>query len=103
MTIGKEDEIVWYLPDSVVLTSIEGELPGTNRRRKRKIGWIDNMKLWIDGGLEVAREIDNIKHWTDGGLEVAREIDNMKHWTDGGLEVAREIGRHQLTEALVAQ
>ena len=44
-------------PDRLVHYSTEGELPGKNRRRRKKMGWIENIKHWTDGGLKVANGI----------------------------------------------
>ena len=40
--------------ESLVLTSIEGQMPGRGRRGRRKIEWIDNIISW-EGGVDRAR------------------------------------------------
>ena len=42
--------------DSLVQTTIEGEVEGKARPGRRKTGWIDNIRMWTDGGMAVARE-----------------------------------------------
>ena len=43
-------------PDSLVQTTIEGEVEGKARPGRRKTGWVDNIRTWTNGGMAVARE-----------------------------------------------
>ncbi|XP_072037178.1 uncharacterized protein [Amphiura filiformis] len=43
-------------PDSIVQITIEGEVEGKARPGRRKTGWIDNIRMWTNGGMAVARE-----------------------------------------------
>ena len=43
-------------PDSIVLATIEGEVEGKARPGRRKTAWMDNIKMWTEGGLGAARE-----------------------------------------------
>ncbi len=43
-------------PNSLVMCVVEGEMPGKNRVGRRKTRWIDNVKTWIDGGVQTTYE-----------------------------------------------
>ncbi|XP_072019709.1 uncharacterized protein [Amphiura filiformis] len=45
-----------WRPDSIVQITIEGEVEGKARPGRRKTGWIDNIRMWTNGGMAVARE-----------------------------------------------
>ena len=48
--------------DRLVLNSIKGELPG---KKQRKMGWIDDIEHWIDGGHEMVRGTARRCQWSN--------------------------------------
>ena len=55
----KRRKLVKYMhwkrwPESTVMTSIEGEIMGKNKRGKRRTAWVDNIREW-SGGMSMAR------------------------------------------------
>ena len=58
LTIVKERKVAklchWKRrPNSLVICVLEGEMPGKTRVGRPKTKWIDNIKAWIDGGVQV--------------------------------------------------
>ena len=43
-----------WRPESIVMTSIEGEIMGKNKRGGRRTAWVDNIREW-PGGMSMAR------------------------------------------------
>ena len=44
-------------PDSLVLSTIEGERLGKKKKGRRRMGWVDNIKTWTNGGMQEARKV----------------------------------------------
>ena len=43
-------------PESLVQMTVEGEVEGKAKPGRKKTGWIDNIRTWTEGGMDVARE-----------------------------------------------
>ena len=50
-------------PDSVLLASIEGEMPGSKKRGRPMTRWSDNIEKWTIGGLQRASHCAWRRQW----------------------------------------